>query len=385
MSFYKPTTLWVHTQRLIENFQALRALYPENPFLCPMVKANAYGHGDVIVARALNRAGCQSLGVSSVEEGLRLREQSISGDILVFGFQGKEAAQALVEKGLQPVVSNFEQFHDLSQATSQPCSIHIKLDTGMHRLGFQAPELESLGKLLEKHPNLKMVGVGTHFHTGSEVTLEGSRAWEQLRLFQEMIPPLMKFKPLVHAHNSAAIVALYKKGAPFEFGWRPGLLVYGIDPGENLSLKPLLGPVMKFTSQIVSLQPVKSGEVVSYGGMWQALRDSLIGIVPAGYADGVCVSLSNRGEFLVKGQRVPIRGQVSMDYTMVDLTDLKGENWLGEEVVLVGPQGSEEISVEEMAQKAGRLTYELITGIGPRSPRIDGTEGIDSESGTVDL
>ena len=339
-----------------------------------MIKANAYGHGDVAVAKALIKEDCKHLGVSSVEEGINLKQHHITSSILVFGFHGREAARELVEQNLTPVVSNFDQLSELCILGKEEIRVHLKFDTGMHRLGFQLHEVQGVLNVLEKNKNIKPIGLCTHLLSGEGISEEKSSAWQQNMDFKRIVQQFPDKDLFLHAYNSAAITALYKKKSGFEFGFRPGLLAYGIDPEKNLSLKPLVSPVMEFKSKIVGSQQVKSGGVVSYGGTWCAVKDSLIGIVPAGYADGVCRSLSDKGEFLVEGQRVPIRGRVCMDYTMVDLTELKQspQELLNKEVVLVGKQGREQITVEEVAQAAGRVTYEVMTGIGERVPRIYG-------------
>lgn len=377
MDSFRPTAVHINLERLLNNFRFLRSLNPDHSFICPMIKANAYGHGDVAVAKALSMAHCQFVGVSSVEEGIHLREQHITETILVFGFSGRPAAQALIEYNLTPVISNFDQFSDLGLYLDHAMDVHIKFNTGMNRLGFTADQASGVKNVLEKNKNFQAKGLCTHFYSGIELATEKSGAWIQNQAFIQVSRQFSEYKPLMHAYNSAAITALYKGKKPFSFGMRPGLLVYGIDPAENMSLKPLVSPVMTFKSKIVSLQQVKSGEVVSYGGTWKANQDSIIGIVPAGYADGVCRSLSDVGEFLVSGQRVPIRGRVCMDYTMVDLTGLKlsMDQLVGQEVVLIGKQGTEEITVEDVAKAAGRITYEVMTGIGERVPRLYGANG----------
>ncbi len=377
MDLLRPTHVHIHLDRLMNNFKTLRTFSPESPFVCPMIKANAYGHGDVSVAKALSGIGCDVFGVASVEEGIHLRQNHVTETILVFGFSSREAVRAMLEHRLTPVVSDFDQMTELGHEASEPIDLHIKLNTGMNRLGFSVHEVEGVKTVFEKNENFNLVGVGTHFHSGGSLHIDQSSAWQQNQLFEKMIAPFSGKSLIFHAYNSAAIASLYRLRRGFKFGFRPGLLVYGIDPADDLTIKPLVSPVMEFKSKIVGLQQVKSGEVVSYGGTWSATKDSLIGIVPAGYADGVCRSLSNCGEFLVKGQRVPIRGRVCMDYTMVDLTDISSssQDLRGEEVVLIGRQGDEEITVEDVARTAGRVTYEVMTGISERVPRMYGANG----------
>ena len=370
MKLLRPTHVRIDLDRLITNFQNIRGFH-SNPFLCPMIKANAYGYGDKEVADALGKQGCRFLGVASVEEGLRLDGVLSSTKVLVFGFHGTDALRELQAHKLIPVVSCFSQLQSLVQEAKNPMEIHIKFNTGMNRLGFEIGDIPRILDLLLKNPLLQVQGLCTHLYSGEDFNNEDGVSSKQVDQFKKI---QLQFSPSIafhHVLNSAAMAALYKKSLPFPFGSRPGLLIYGVDPHKSLSLKPLIGPVMEFQSKIVTLQRVKSGQVVSYGGTWQANRNSVIGIVPAGYADGIPVGLSNKGEVLVKKRRVPIRGRVSMDYTMIDLTDLCGnpEDLMEQEVIFIGRQGDEQITVEEVADLSGHLTYEIMTGIGERVPR----------------
>lgn len=339
-----------------------------------MIKANAYGHGDIAVAKALVSEGCDFLGVACVEEGVRLRQQHVTCNILVFGFYGPDAVAEILAQELTPVVSNFSQLEELARQAREPIKIHIKFNTGMNRLGFTSDQVKSLFDRIQASGKIIVEGVGSHLHSGETISEEGSSAEQQLRDFQGILSSWTTKVPYRHLYNSAATARIFKSGGPFSFGIRPGLLAYGIDPLENISLKPLIGPVMEFRSKIVSTQIVKSGEVVSYGGIWRASKDSLIGIVPAGYADGVNRGLSNKGDVLILGQRAPICGRVCMDYTMVDLSNLHNapSSLVDQDVVFIGAQGDQEIGVEETARVCECSTYEIVTGISERVPRFYG-------------
>lgn len=367
----RPTHLSIDVKQLQENFRQLKKLTPSPHFICPMIKANAYGHGDSQVAKALQEAGCEFVGVACVEEGIHLRQQNISCNILVFGFYGATAASEILHHNLTPVVSNLDQLLNLSRFAKKSLAIHLKFNTGMNRLGFTQSDLP-LQQLLKKCPQIKIEGLGTHLYQGADISEANSKSMGQINLFKKWAGLFADLKPVCHVYNSAAITALYKKKLSFEYGFRPGLLVYGVDPEENLSLRPLIGPVMSLKSKIVATQEVKSGEIVSYGGTWQAGKDSLIAIVPAGYGDGVSRSLSDVGEVLVNERRVPIRGRVCMDYTMIDISSLglNRESALGREVVFIGRQGQAEITVLEVARTAGRVNYEIMTAISERVPRV---------------
>ena len=370
---YRPTYVDIDLGKVEKNFLWLQSFSPS--FLCPMVKANAYGHGDIALAKTLEKSGCQHLGVGLVEEGVALRQGGVKSQILVYGFSGQEAFQEIVAQKLVPVVSSWDQFELLERHQNQTLSFHIKFNTGMNRLGFSPNEATKVKERIEQSPHLKLEGVCTHFLQGEDLYSPGkSFSNEQLEKFDIIVSLFKDNSVFFHAYNSAAIAAVQLKKRPLQYGCRPGLLVYGVDPIKGESIKPLISPVMQFKSKIVAVHRVKSGEVVSYGGVWQANRESTIGIVPAGYADGVARSLSNRGEVLVAGARVPLIGNVCMDYIMVDLTELKHQpdNLLNAEVVFFGHQGEEYLSVEKVAEAAGRVSYEILTGISERVPRVYG-------------
>ncbi len=374
MNLLRPTFVHIHLDRLMTNFRRLESFHPHHNFLCPMIKANAYGHGDIAVAKSLEKVGCQFVGVSSVEEGLHLRKFNVALHILTFGFYGDEAVEEMLAHNLTPVVSNFDQLESLSRLTKKNIMIHLKFNTGMNRLGFSIGDLNRIMDLLVRNPFIKIEGLCTHLHSGENISDHGSSSFVQVQLFDKITRLFNSPIQYQHVYNSAAMLSIYKTRKDFAFGSRPGLLVYGIDPTENLSIKPLISPVMEFKSKIVGLQHVRSGEVVSYSGTWTAPKDTLVGIVPAGYADGIMRSLSNCGEVLVCGKRSQILGRVCMDYTMIDLSLLKNQkdSLIGEEVVFWGEQGQEAITVEEVALKGQHSIYEVMTGVSERVPRTYG-------------
>ncbi|MEM7646966.1 MAG: alanine racemase [Pseudomonadota bacterium] len=374
MDFLRPTHVHIHLDRLMTNIRFMQGLSMEHAFLCPMIKANAYGHGDVAVAKALEKVNCQFVGVASVEEGLNLRKNYVDLEVLCFGFLGLDAVSEMLQSKLTPVVSSLRQLEHIAKKAKRPVNIHLKLNTGMNRLGLVESDLQDVQKILQDSPAIQVVGIGTHLFQGADIGQESSESVKQIFGFEKMLATLGRSNVFLHVYNSSALATMILGKKKLTYGARPGLLAYGIDPLKNSSLKPLISPVMEFKSKIVSIQQVKSGDVVSYGGIWQAPRDSVVGIVPAGYADGVCRSLSDCGEFLIGGQRAPIRGRVCMDYTMVDCTDLTlpMDRLVGEDVVIFGEQGSQEISVNEVAQKAGRVNYEIMTGISERVIRFYG-------------
>ena len=373
MKQFRPTHIKINLKKLLANFQVLKSLNPSG-FLCPMIKANAYGHGDRKIAQTLIRGDCRFLGVSSLEEALRLESGTSSVKILCFGFTSGSAIEELLFQKITPVISDLNQLTDLIERIKTPTKVHLKFNTGMNRLGFDSKDCRKVIDLLSRNPMAQVEALCTHLHSAEDLLNEQGFSRKQLEVFSkiqsEIQNQLSNSIDFYHVFNSAGIAILYKKEKSFNYGLRPGLLVYGIDPAENISLKPLIGPVMEFKSKIISVRQVKSGEVISYGAFWEAKRDSLIGIVPAGYADGIPVSLSEKGKVLVKGEKAPIKGRITMDYCMIDLTDCpEKKNLVGEEVIFIGSQGAKQITVEEMSKVSGLLTYEIITGFGERVPR----------------
>jgi len=376
-SRYRHTYLKVSGSNLIWNYGELKKL--SNQFYCPMIKANGYGHGDLEILRILKEVGPGYFGVSSVEEGLRLCSVSSDFKFLVFGFHGLASVQAMAEQGLIPVVSSFDQLEALekwavngSSKTTDSLDFHLKFNTGMNRLGFVESEIPEVIQKIQKLNRWRLAGLCMHFHSGENLG-SGESSNGQMDLFEKMLGSFSSFSNLkVHAHNSASLKASVSRNLELRYGIRPGLLFYGVHPQEFVESLPLVRPVLSFHSNIVSTQRVKSGGVVSYGGSWSAPRDSLIGIVPAGYADGVRRQISNKGFVLVKGKKVPIVGHVCMDYTMVDLTslDISSEACVGKEVVFFGHQDDSSISVEDVAGWANCTSWEILTGLSERVPRF---------------
>ena len=344
-------------------------------FFCPMVKSNAYGHGDIELTRVCEDVGVSGVGVALLEEGIRLRKAGISLDIFVFGPILDSAVTHLFDYQLTPVIGQWPELLAMEKLLGgREFSLHLKFNTGMNRLGFNPQESESLLSFFRKHPNLKLTGICTHLLQGDDIGKPESISDQQIQDFESIISYFSHFQPQVHLWNSSGWFAVQdlktKYSQSFHWGVRPGISIYGIQPLENKFFQELK-PVMSIVSEIVTIQKVRKGETVSYGGMWQASKESLIGVVPIGYADGYSRSFSNRGEMLIGGSRVPIRGIVCMDYTMVDLTDLNidpGRD-LGKEVILLGEQSDQKITAEELAEMIDTIPYEIITCIGQRVPR----------------
>ncbi len=350
-----------------------------------MVKADAYGHGDIQIAKAAAAEGVESLGVALIEEGVRLREAGVSvKEILVFHPNLDElSAQALARYNLTPVISSWHSLQVIQKLHQvRKLNLHLKFNTGMNRLGFRTTETQKLGAVLRSESHLNLVGICTHFINGEDWGSENSYTAMQCRLFQDVLKSFSGLKLKIHAMNSSALIAGHctKQLEKFQFGARPGIALYGARPDpfqKDLSVIERLSqidvkPVMSVHSEVALVQAALEGEAVSYGPDFKCARQSLIGVVPIGYADGYRRAFSNRSRMLFQNQYVPVRGRVCMDSTMIDLTDLDGsaDQWMGDEVVLMGSQGPHEIRVEELANIAGTNTYEIFTDFSSRLPRV---------------
>ncbi|MEZ0391881.1 MAG: alanine racemase [Pseudobdellovibrionaceae bacterium] len=376
---FRSTRALIHLDHLAHNVRELRqALGPANPFFCPMVKANGYGHGDVEISKKLESEGVQVLGVGLIEEGILLREMGIRTQLLFFGTCDEKGAKAVLEYNLTPVLSTWDQIRALESAAKKDVDVHLKFDTGMHRLGFSLKDLDRLSGYFAGTSHLKLKGILTHLHTGEDANLLNGSSFDQLREFQEVEKAFQSHRIVSHTLNSAGLLNFLKHqnqklphGISPHQGVRPGLAVYGLAPvPTNLDLKP----VMSLRSETVKYHFVRKGEGVSYNTTWKAPQDSVVAVVPIGYADGYHRMLSNRGELLFRGQKVPLVGNVCMDYLMIDVTKtLKNEiaeNLKPESVTLFGADESgHAISANELALKAQTISWEILTSVGERVPR----------------
>lgn len=343
---------------------------PQPPGVIAVVKANAYGHGAPRVALALQEAGATMLACADIEEAIALRSAGVTEEILVFGALGVSDLAGVFEYKLTPTISTPSAGRALNaaaQARNTRLRCHLKIDTGMNRLGLRYDNLaRTLPELLDS-PNLELAGVYTHFATANDP--EHALFAEQRERFDyvlnTLLPSGFNLRPgLRHAANSAAML----RDARVWFDLvRPGLLLYGVVPPPLHTTLPLR-PVMSLTSRLVSVKGVRPGEVVGYGALWKATQPSRIATVPAGYADGLDMRLAGSGHVLVRGRRAPIIGSVSMDMITVDITGLPADT--GDEVVILGEQEGERLDVREMAAAIGTSPYEILCRIGTRIERI---------------
>ena len=343
---------------------------PRPPGVIAVVKANAYGHGAARVGPALQQVGAKMLACADIEEAIVLREAGVTEEILVFGALGVSDLAGVFEYGLTPTISTPGAGRALNAAANSRgvrLRYHLKIDTGMNRLGFRYDNLARTLPELFDSPHLDVAGVYTHFATAPE--LEHPLFAEQRERFQyvltQVLPSGFNVRPkLRHAANSAAM--LRDSRVWFDLV-RPGLLLYGVVPPPLNTTIPLR-PVMSLTSRIVSVKGVRPGETVGYGANWMATQPSRVATVPAGYADGLDMRLAGRGHVLVRGRRAPIIGSVCMDMILVDMSGLPVDT--GDEVVIIGGQDHERIDVREMAAAIDSSPYEILCRIGARIERV---------------
>ncbi|QDK38914.1 alanine racemase [Bdellovibrio sp. NC01] len=385
MDMFRRTFAEINLDHLAHNIRVLQKSFPEAPFLCPMVKANAYGHGDVQLARFLETLGIKHLGVCLIEEGLLLRNFGVKAEILVFRGFDREGAEKILQYRMTPVVTTWEQLDHLEAVADSAVSIHLKFDTGMNRLGFRPEEAQKLFDRLWQNKKIRVKALVTHLYNGEDAISENGDSATQLRAFNQAAQIFKPFDIFCHALNSAGILSLLQlnqdpnssKTHPLRlqnWGLRPGLMIYGYNPLNDPKLVDLK-PVMSLKSVVNTFRQLKVGEVVSYGGTWKAQRDSTIAVVPIGYADGYHRVLSNQAYALFNGVRVPLVGTICMDYLMLDVTDaVKGKDlshFKDQEVILFGYDSTGAfLSPEELAGKAKSITWEMLTSVGERVPRV---------------
>ena len=365
----RPTVAEIDLRALRNNLAVVRRRIKPNVEILPIVKANAYGHGAAEVSRALTAAGANQLGVALVEEALELRAARISCPILVLGCTEASAIPALIAERISVAVFDLSFAEELSRQAERngvPAAVHVKVDTGMNRLGVppdQAPPF------IEKLMNLKGLvidGVMTHFATADNPN--AGYLQSQHQAFRHLVDQLKQrgiSVRFVHCANSAATMHHEATHADMV---RPGIVLYGAHASSTPHARWPVEPILTLRTRIGQLRYLSKGSTLSYGRTFTTPRDAMIATLPVGYGDGYSRALSNRGEALVREQRAPIVGNVCMDLVLVDVTDVPNVA-LGDEVVLLGRQGNERITVEELAHHCGTVPHEIFCRLGPRLPR----------------
>jgi alanine racemase len=358
----RPTWVEVDLEAIRHN---VRVLKPGNAQLMAVVKADAYGHGDVAVARAALEGGASWIGVALVEEGLRLRDAGIEAPILVMSEFPPGSEGAAIAAGLTPSLYSDAALERLSAAVAgRDVGVHVKVDTGMHRVGVYPPEATARFVDRVASAGLRVEALWTHFASSSE---DEKTTLVQLESFQatvEVVRAAGHTPALLHAANSGATI-LYPET---HLGLvRTGIAIYGLGPAPGVADGLGLRPALTWRSKVVLTKRLPAGERVSYGHHYRLERDSNVATVPVGYADGYPRMLSSRADVVIRGHRCRVAGSVTMDQLIVDCGDVPVEP--GDDVVLIGRQGDQTVTAEELARLAGTIGYEIVTGIGSRVPR----------------
>jgi alanine racemase len=371
--------IWVEIEKkaLLKNQQAFRSLLKPGTKLCPVVKSNAYGHGAGPVSGIIQSSGLADwLAVNSVDEGLELRCRGIRLPLLVLGYVPLERLAEAVLHGLRMTVYNRETLAKLrSLRSKKKIYLHIKLETGTNRQGVGISEALHLAKMIKGSRNLVLEGFSTHF-ANIEDTTDRSYAGRQLQRYQKMLAGLEKkgfAAPVNHIACTAASLVFPQTRMQLA---RIGIGLYGLWPSREtmVSLKEQgsefrLEPVLSWKTRVAQVKSVASGEYVGYGCTFRTSRKTRIAVLPVGYYDGYDRKLSNTAYVLIKGKRAPVLGRVCMNLCMADITDIPGVR-PEDEVVLLGKQGKEQVSAEQMAQWIGTINYEVVTRINPQLPRV---------------
>jgi alanine racemase len=339
-----------------------------------VVKADAYGHGAVPVARILEEEGASHLAVALVKEGIHLRQNGFLQPILLLGHTFVEDYPLVCEYNLMPTIFTLDQAETLNTcagALGKRVTIHIKIDTGMGRLGFLPSEdtMQAIARIASL-PNLEVEGIFSHLATAPQLS-DTSYCKRQFQIFMDFLEKLKRLGvafPLRHISNSGANILFPEMQLDMV---RPGTAIFGLFPGPELETMPtvVLHPGMSIKARLAHVKPVPIGTKVSYTSSFETTRTSVLGVVPMGYVDGVFRNLANRGHVLLHGKRCPMVGNICMDQFVIDITDVTNPQ-VGDEVVLIGHQGDGFISAEEVGALAGTISIEILCGLGKRMPTI---------------
>jgi len=370
---YRPTVAEVDLCALRDNTAAVRQAVGSLVKIFPAVKANGYGHGAIQTAKACQAGGADGFCVATVEEAVELREAGFSQLLLVLGCSPSEAAQDIVDRNLSATVCDKPFAHDLSnaaQAMSRLARVHVKVDTGMGRIGISPETTADFVSEVASLPGVLVEGIYTHFSCADDEEQDFTE--QQIARFVEAVDSVRRRginPPIVHASNSPGIVAF--PHADFD-AVRPGIILYGAHPLENLGGKVSrnirVRGALTLKTQIVFLKQTNAGEPISYSRTFTTQRKSLIATIPIGYADGYSRILSNKGEACVRGLRVPVVGRVCMDQVMLDVTDVPGVS-VGDEVILLGG-GIDYLSTNRIAELIGTVAHDVTCAISCRVPRV---------------
>ena len=370
---YKRIWAEIDLNNLIKNMNSFHSIISENTKIICVIKADGYGHGAVKLANELIKLPyLYGFAVATAEEAFELREAGIFHPILILGYTFKEDYEQLIEQNISLTVFTNEMADEICEAAckiNKNALVHIKVDTGMSRIGISPDENGlKIAKHIASKPNIKIEGMFTHFARADE--LDKTKAKAQLKLYSDFVNLVTMNGieiPVKHCSNSAGIIEM--KEANFDVV-RAGITLYGLWPSDevNKNIIPLY-PLLTLKSSVVYVKELEAGREISYGGTYTTETARKIATISAGYADGIPRGLSNKGYVLIHGKKAPIVGRVCMDQFMVDVTEV-GDVKVRDEVVIIGTQGNETITAEEVGDISGRFNYELVCDITKRVPRI---------------
>jgi len=371
---YKLNRAWaeINLDNIAHNIHEIRRITNKNAEIMGVVKADAYGHGVMEVAKTLLENGVTRLAVSMLDEAIQLRRNGINAPILILGYTDPIRANEIIENDVTQSVFSHELALALSnEAVKQgkKVKIHIKIDTGMSRIGF-LPGYSAIKNVaqISQLPNIIIEGLFTHFATADEKNREYTLT--QFERFMSICSELQRIGihiPVKHCANSAGVIEYPEMHLDMV---RPGIILYGMYPSEDVDKTKIdLKPAMTLKANIILVKEVEKSTSISYGRIFTTQRNSKIATIPIGYADGYMRMLSNKGKVLIHSQYAPVVGRVCMDQCMIDVTDLNCDVEVGDEVVLVGEQGNNIITAEDVAQSIGMINYELVCIVGKRMPR----------------
>ncbi|MBM4347604.1 MAG: alanine racemase [Deltaproteobacteria bacterium] len=369
VSLGRPTVAEIDLRALAFNYQQIKKQIPTGVSILAVVKADAYGHGAGPVSLKLEKIGADYLGVAIPEEGMALRKGGVKTPILILGGMFQEDAEAILRYGLTPVVFDIDSLRRLSKAAKnkrKKARVHLKVDTGMGRLGVPFHLFSAFLKETQKFSNIEIEGLLSHFSMTDEEESYTSSQWEKFQQAVNLAKEMGVSSRYIHMANSATSTVFPEYSGNLI---RPGIMLYGSYPSSTFEKRIKLKPVLTLKTRIHFLKSVPAGSRISYGGTFVTRRESLIATLPIGYADGYSTRLSNQGEVLIRGKRSPVVGKVCMDLIMADVTNVPGVS-KGDEVILIGRQGREQITADEVARIFGSIPYEVLCLIGKRVPRM---------------
>lgn len=367
----RPVWAEINLDNLAHNIREIKKIVPDKEIMA-VVKADAYGHGALDTVPTLLENGADRLAVAVLTEGIELRRSGIQCPIMVLGFTQPELIDEILRFDIEPSVYSYEFANQLSRMAMRKnkiAKIHIGVDTGMGRIGY-LPTEDSIKEILQIHnlPNIKIESIFSHFSSADEADKAYTNLQaERYNWFLEKLKEEGMSTPKRNLANSAAIIDMSEY--QYEIV-RPGIILYGYYPSKEVKYERLnIKPVMSTKTNIVHIKTIKPGEFIGYGRQFKVEKESVIATLPVGYADGMSRLLSGKAKVLIKGQFAPVVGRICMDQCMVDVTDLKDVKF-GDEVILIGEDGNNKITADEIGELLGTISYEVVCVVGKRVPRV---------------